>query len=115
VRSWPSWDLFHPENRRRAFTMATSKDRFMSAAVRAATQAKRWAMVAAREADRLLQAARKRAESVERRRRLKRTLLKTGRVLRSAGKAAIVAAVAAGVAAARAELSGQKLRKGRGR
>ena len=95
--------------------MATRKDRFMSAAVRAAAQAKQWALVATREADRLLREARKRAESIERRRRLKRTLLKTGRVLRSAGKAALVAAVAAGVAAARAELSDRKLPKGRRR
>jgi hypothetical protein len=95
--------------------MATSKDRFMSAAVRSAAEAKRWALVAAREADRLLQEARKRAVSWERRRRLKKMLRNTGRVLKSAGKAAMVAAVAAGVAAARAELSGRKLRKGRGR
>lgn len=95
--------------------MATRKDRLISAAVRAATQAKQWALVAAREADRLLQEARKRAKSVERRRRLKRTLVKTGRVLRSAGKAALVAAVAAGVAAARAELRDRKPLKGRGR
>jgi hypothetical protein len=95
--------------------MATRTDRFMSAAVRAARRAKQWAMVAAREADRLLREARKRAESEDRRRRLKQTLLKTGRVLRAAGRAALVAAVAAGIAAARAELSGRKLPKGRGR
>jgi hypothetical protein len=72
-------------------------------------------MVAAREADRLLQEARKRAESEDRRRRLKQTLLKTGRVLRTAGRAALVAAVAAGIAAARAERRGRRLPKGRGR
>jgi hypothetical protein len=86
----------------------------MSAAVRAAKRAKQWAMVAAREADRLLQEARKRAESEDRRRRLKQTLLKTGRVLRSAGRAALVAAVAAGIAAARAE-TGRRLARRRGR
>jgi hypothetical protein len=85
----------------------------MSAAVRAARQAKQWALVAAREADRLLQEARKRADSEDRRRRLKQTLTKTGRVLRAAGRAALVAAVAAGIAAARAE--GGRLLKGRGR
>jgi hypothetical protein len=95
--------------------MATRTDRFMSAAVRAARRAKQWAMVAAREADHLLQEARTRAESEYRRRRLKQTLLKTGRVLRAAGRAALVAAVAAGIAAARAELSGRRLPKGRGR
>ena len=93
--------------------MATRTDRFMSAAVRAARQAKQWALVAAREADRLLQEARKRADSEDRRRRLKQTLTKTGRVLRAAGRASLVAAVAAGIAAARAE--GGRLLKGRGR
>jgi hypothetical protein len=95
--------------------MATRTDRFLSAAVRGARRAKQWAMVAAREADRLLQEARKRAESEDRRRRLKQTLLKTGRVLRAAGRAALVAAVAAGIAAARAERGGRKRPKGRGR
>lgn len=93
--------------------MATRTDRFMRSAVRAARRAKQWAMVAAREADRLLQAARKRAESRDRRRRLKQALLKTGRVLKTAGKAALVAAVAAGIAAARAEGGGRKRPKGR--
>lgn len=95
--------------------MATNKDRFMSAAVRSAAQAKQWALVAAREADRLLQATRKKAVSWERRRRLKKMLRQTGRVLRTAGKAALVAAVAVGVAAARAELSGRGRPKGRRR
>jgi len=95
--------------------MATRTDRFMSAAVRAARRARQWAMVAAREADRLVQEARKRAESEDRRRRLRQTLLKTGRVLRAAGRAALVAAVAAGIAAVRAERSGRPLPKGRGR
>jgi hypothetical protein len=95
--------------------MATRTDRFMSAAVRAAKRARQWAIVAAREADRLLQEARKRAESEARRRRLKQRLLKTGRVLRAAGRAALVAAVAAGLAAARAEIGGRILAKRRGR
>jgi hypothetical protein len=94
--------------------MATRTDRFMSAAVRAARRAKQWAVVAAREADRLLQEARRQAESENRRRQLKQTPLKTGRVLRAAGRAALVAAVAAGIAAARAEVSA-RLPKGRGR
>jgi hypothetical protein len=95
--------------------MATRTDRFMSAALRAARRAKEWAIVAAREADRLLQEARKRAESDDRRRRLKQTLTRTGRVLRAAGRAALVAAVAAGIAAARAERRSGRLGKGRGR
>jgi hypothetical protein len=94
--------------------MATRTDRFMSAAVRAARQAKDWALTAAREADRLLQEARKRADSEDRRRRLKQTLTRTGRVLRAAGRAAIVAAVAAGIAAVRSEIIGA-LPRGRGR
>ena len=87
--------------------MATRTDRFMSAAVRAARRAKQWALVAAREADRLLQEVRKRVESEARRRRLKQTLRKTGRVLMVAGQAALVAAVAAGIAEARAERRGR--------
>jgi hypothetical protein len=87
----------------------------MGAAVRAARRAKQWALVAAREADRLLQEARKQAESEDRRRRLKQTLLKTERVLKIAGRAALVAGIAAGIAAARAERRGRKLPKGAAR
>jgi len=89
--------------------MATRTDRFMSAAIRAARRAKQWALVTARAADRLLQEARKRVESEDRRRRLKQTLRKTGRVLMVAGRAALVAAVAAGIAEARAALRGRSL------
>jgi hypothetical protein len=91
--------------------MATRTDRFMGAAVRAAKQAKQWAIVAAREADRLLHEAKKRAESRERHRRLKKTLLQTSRVMKAAGKAAVVAGVAAAIAAARAEHGGAKALK----
>ena len=88
--------------------MPTRRDRFMTAAVRAASRAKQWAQAAVREADRLLQDAKQRAESEDRRRRLKQTLLKTGRVLKTAGRAALVAAVAAGIAAARHKRQGGK-------
>ena len=94
--------------------MATRTDRFMSAAVRAARQAKDWALTAAREADRLLQEARKRADSEDRRRRLKQTLTRTGRVLRAAGRAALITAVATGITATRSEIIGA-LPRGRGR
>jgi len=90
--------------------MATRTIRLMSAAVRAARRAKQWALVAAREADRLLQDARTRVESDARRRRLKQTLKKTGRVLMIAGRAALVAAVAAGITEVRAERSRRRLR-----
>jgi hypothetical protein len=92
--------------------MATRTNRFISAAVRAARRAKQWALVAAREADRVLQEARTHAASEDRRRRFKQTLLKTERVLKVAGRAALVAGVAAGIAAARAERSGRKPSKG---
>jgi hypothetical protein len=95
--------------------MATRTDRFMSAAVRAARRAKQWALVAAREADRLLQEARKQADSEDRRRRLKQTLLKSERVLKVAGRAALVAGVAAGIAAARTKRRGRTLSKGAAR
>ena len=90
--------------------MATRTIRFMSAALRAARRAKQWALIAAREADRLLQEARTRVESETRRRRLKQTLKKTGRVLMIAGRAALVAAVAAGITEVRAERSRRRLR-----
>jgi hypothetical protein len=93
--------------------MASKTDRFMGMAVRAARRAKEWALVAAREADHLLQEVQKRAESAARHRRLKQTLLKTGRVLRTAGNAALVAGLAAGIAAARSERGVKKLSKGR--
>jgi hypothetical protein len=95
--------------------MATRTIRFMSAAIRAARRAKQWALVAAREADRLLRVAEKQIESEARRRQLKLTLRKTGRVLMVAGRVALVAAVAAGIAEARAERLGQNLPRGRGR
>lgn len=95
--------------------MATRTDRFVSAAVRAAQQAKRRANAVAREADRLLQEARKQALTEGRRPRLKQALLQTGRVLRAAGRAALVAAVATGIAAAFAERRRGKLARGQGR
>ena len=89
--------------------MATRTIRFLSAAIRTARRAKQWALVAAREADRLLHVAQKQIESEARRRQLKQTLRKTGRVLMVAGRAALVAAVAAGIAEARAALRGRSL------
>jgi hypothetical protein len=86
--------------------MATRTDRFLKAAVRAARRAKQWA-------DRLLEETQKQAESDDRRRRLKQTLTKTGRVLQAAGRAALVAAVAAGIVAARADRRRQNLPRGR--
>ena|ERR1041385_2670001 len=83
--------------------MASKADRFMSVAVGAARRAKLWSLAATREADRLLREVRKRAESAARRRRLKQTLLKTGRVLIAAGNAALIAGIAAGIAAAGSE------------
>jgi hypothetical protein len=80
----------------------------MSAAVRAAKQAKVWATAAAREADRLLQDAKKRAETMERKRHLKKRLLQTARVMKAAARAAVVAGLAAAIAAARAERNERK-------
>jgi len=90
--------------------MATRTIRFLSAAIRTARRAKQWALVAAREADRLLHVAQKQIESEARRRQLKQTLRKTGRVLMVAGRAALVAAVAAGITEVRAERSRRRLR-----
>lgn len=91
--------------------MATRTDRMMDAAVRAAQQAKVWAKAAAVEADRLLKDAKKKAVTMERKRQLKKRLLQTARVMKSAGRAAVVAGLAAGIAAARAEISSRKNQK----
>jgi hypothetical protein len=87
-----------------------STDRWQRAAATAAQKAKSAAVVAVREADRLLKAARTKAVTIARRRKLKEKLATTGRVLGAAGRAAVVAAVAAGIAAGRAELRRKKLK-----
>jgi hypothetical protein len=93
--------------------MASRSERFKKAAVKAAKKAKQWALVAAREADRLLAEAQKRAETEERQRRLKAALVRTGKVLKAVGRAALVAGVAAGIAAARADKRARKATKRR--
>ena len=87
-----------------------SIDKWQRAAATAAQKAKGAALLAAREADRLYKAARTKAVSVARRRKLKEKLATTGRVLKAAGRAAVVAAVAAGIAAGRAELRRKKIK-----
>jgi len=96
--------------------MATRTDRVMDAAVRAAKQAKIWATAAGREADRLLKDAKKKAITMEKKRQLKKRLLRSARVMKAAGRAAVVAGLAAGIAAARAEIGprGEKLRRAAG-
>jgi hypothetical protein len=91
--------------------MASRTERFKKVAIKAAKKAKQWAEVAGREADRLLKEAQKRAETEERQLRLKRALVRTGKVLKAVGRAALVAGVAAGIAAARAENRARKLAK----
>jgi hypothetical protein len=93
--------------------MASRTERYKKAAVKAAKKARMWAVAAAREADRLLAEARKRAETDERRMRMKAALRRTAKVLRAAGRAAIVAGVAAGIAAARADRRARKAKRGR--
>ncbi|MDP3911312.1 MAG: hypothetical protein Q8Q14_13065 [Gemmatimonadales bacterium] len=93
--------------------MASRSDRFKKAAIKAAKKAKQWAQVALREADRLMAEAQKRAETDDRRRRLKAALQRTGRVLKAVGRAAVVAGVAAGIASARAEKRARKATKKR--
>jgi hypothetical protein len=91
--------------------MASRSERFKKAAVKAAKAARQWAQTAAREADRLLAEARKRAQTDERQKRIKAALRRTGKVLKAVGRAAIVAGVAAGIAAARAENRASKRAK----
>ena len=83
--------------------MATRTSRIMKAAVSSARSARQWAVAAARSADRFLAEARKQAKSKGQRRQLKQSLVKAGRVLKAAGRSALVAAVATGIAAAFAE------------
>ncbi len=85
-------------------------DRWKRAALAAAKRAKQAAIAAGREAGRLYEAARQRVDTAARRRRVKHALQKTGRVLKAAGKAALVAGVAAGMAAARDGGKGKALR-----
>jgi hypothetical protein len=95
--------------------MGSRAERYKKAAVKAAKKARLWAAAAAREADRLLAEAKKRVDTEERRMRIKAALRRTAKVLRAAGRAAIVAGVAAGIAAARADQRARKARrKGRG-
>lgn len=91
--------------------MASRGERFKRAAVQAAKKAKKWAQVAGREADRLLAEAQKRAETEQRQQRLKAALVRTGKVLKAVGRAAIIAGIAAGIASARAENRARKKAK----
>ena len=94
--------------------MASRAERFKKAAVKAAKTARKWAVIATREADRLLAEAQKRAESEQRQMRMKAALRKTGKVLKAVGRAAIVAGIAAGIASARADGRARRAtRKGR--
>ena len=80
-------------------------EKWQRRAMSAAQKARIAAVAAAKQADKLYMAARSKAMTAARRRKIKRVLMTTGRVLRAAGRAAVVAAVAAGLAAGRAELN----------
>jgi hypothetical protein len=82
--------------------MATT--RFQRLAIQAAKRGKAAAAEAVRGADRLLKEARRRVTDKRTHRKIAQSLQKTGRVL----KAASTAAVAAGSAAARAEMNAGK-------
>ena len=77
------------------------KAKWKAAAHRAARQAKKGALAAAREADRLMRVAKQRVESSGAKQRLKKALQKAGRVLKAAGTAAVRAGIAAGKDAAK--------------
>ena len=96
--------------------MSSRTDRFKTAAVKAAHKAKQAALVAMREAERLIKDARQRAATEVRRQQLKLRLKRMAGVLKAAGKAAgkaaVVAGAAAGAAAAQREMKRHKpLRK----
>ena len=88
--------------------MPSRSDRFKAAAINAARKAKQAAIVAMREAERLLKEASQRAATEVRRQQLKLRLKRMAGVLKAAGKAAVVAGVAAGTAAAQRELKRRK-------
>ena len=76
-----------------------------------AVRGRRDRIASVNEADKLLAEAQKRAETEQRRMRMKAALARTGKVLKAVGRAAIVAGVAAGIASARAENRARKLSK----
>lgn len=79
--------------------------------VKAAQAAKRGALVAAKHADALIKAARQKAETAARRRKIRRTLQQASRVLKTAGKAALAAGATAAVAAVAREARGSRRRR----
>src|ERR1043166_4247726 len=66
--------------------MASRAERFKKTAIKAAKTAKKWAETAAKEADRLLAEAQKRAETDERRMRMKAALRRTGQGLKGVAR-----------------------------
>jgi len=80
------------------------RKQWKSRILQAAREAKRVAIVAAQQADALMKVARQKAETVARRRKMRRTLQQASRVLKTAGKAALAAGALAAVGAVAREI-----------
>lgn len=76
----------------------------------AARKARSVAVAAAKQADALMQVAKQKAETAARRRKVRRTLQRASRVLKTAGKAALAAGAVAAVGAVAREVRGRTRR-----
>jgi uncharacterized protein (DUF885 family) len=81
-----------------------NREKWKSRILSAAREAKRGAIVAAKQADALIKVARQQATTMARRRKLRRALRQASRVLKAAGEAALAAGAAAAVAAVAHEI-----------
>ena len=90
-----------------------NQEQWKARALTAARKAKQGALAAAKQADALLKVARQKAETVARRRKVRQVLRQTSRVMKTAGKAALVAGVMAAMAAVANEIRSGKSKKKR--
>ena len=93
--------------------MPDQEQKWRARAVSAAQQAKRGALAAAKYADALLKVARQKAETMARRRKVRKLLKQSSRVLKTAGKAALAAGAAAAMAAVASEIRSRQRKKAR--
>ncbi|HJQ66470.1 MAG TPA: hypothetical protein VJ816_08840 [Gemmatimonadales bacterium] len=87
---------------------ASNQEKWKARTLKAAQAAKRGALAVVRQADTLLKVARQKAGTMARRSKLRQRLRETGRVLKSAGKAALAAGAAAAMVAVAGEIRSRK-------
>jgi hypothetical protein len=92
--------------------MAT-QEQWKARALTAARKAKQGAIAAAKQADALFKVARQKTETIARRRKVRQVLKQTSRVMKAAGKAALVAGVMTAMAAVANEIRSGKAKKKR--